>query len=97
MESESTQTLTPVELTARVLASGDRFVARVDGLDIEATGRTRTAAEDALVQSMRGWLERQDTTGRLGDLLGIEGLDEQTEIVLQFVDEQDDAAGEDDE
>ena len=97
MDSEATQTLTPVELTARVVASGGRFVASVDGLDVEATGRTRTAAEDALVQSMRGWLERPDTTGRLGDLLGIEGLDEETEIVLQFVDEQDEPAHEADE
>lgn len=83
----------PVELTARVLEAGGRFVAAVDGLGLEGYGRTPTAAAEALVQAVRGWLERQDTTGKLAEVLGLDDLDEETEIVLQFIAE--DAAGED--
>ena len=81
----------PVELVARVAASGDQFVATVDGLELQSAGRTREAAENGLVQAMRGWLERQDTIGRLGQALGIDDLTEETEIVLRF--EFDDASG----
>ena len=76
----------PVELTAHVVADGNRYVAAVDGLELEGSGRTPDAAQDALVQAVRGWLERLDTTGKLGDSLGIESLDEEAEIILQFVD-----------
>ena len=81
----------PVALIARVMLDGNRFVAAVDGLDLEGMGSTRAAAEDALVQAVRGWLERHDTAGRLGDALGVDDLDEDTEIVLQFVEDPDDA------
>jgi hypothetical protein len=74
-----------VELTARVFEDQGRFVATVDGLELEGRGSTLTAAQDALVQSMRGWLERQDTAGKLAESLGIEHLDEEAEIQLQFV------------
>ena len=74
----------PVELIARVVADGNRFVAAVDGLELEGSGRTPDAAQNALVQTMRGWLERQDTAGKLADALGFDYLDEATEIVLQF-------------
>ncbi len=81
----------PVELTARVAAAGNRFIAAVDGLELEGSGRTPDAARDALVQTMRGWLERQDTAGKLADALGVDHLDEDTEIVLQFApDDSDD-------
>ena len=74
----------PVELVARVVSDGDQFLATVDGLDLQSSGRTREAAENGLVQAMRGWLERQDTGGRLGQALGIDDLNEETEIVLRF-------------
>ena len=73
-----------VELVARVVTSGDQFLATVDGLELQSAGRTREAAENGLVQAMRGWLERQDTIGRLGQALGIDELNEDTEIVLRF-------------
>ena len=82
----------PVELVARVVATGDQFLATVDGLDLQGSGRTREAAENGLVQAMRGWLERQDTVGRLGQALGMDDLEEETEIVLRFAD--DEASGE---
>ena len=81
-----------VELVARVVATGDQFLATVDGLDLQGSGRTREAAENGLVQAMRGWLERQDTVGRLGQALGMDDLEEETEIVLRFAD--DEASGE---
>ena len=77
----------PVELEARVVREGDQFMATVAAIELQSSGRTREAAENALVQAMRGWLERQDTVGRLGQSLGVDELDEQTEIVLRFVSE----------
>ncbi len=74
----------PVELIARVVPDGDQFLATVDGLELQSSGRTREAAENGLVQAVRGWLERQDTIGRLGQALGIDDLNEKTEIVLRF-------------
>ena len=76
----------PVELTAHVVADGNRYIAAVDGLELEGSGRTPDAAQDALVQTVRGWLERLDTSGKLGGALGIANLDEEAEIVLQFID-----------
>ena len=81
----------PIELTARVVARQGRFVAAVHGLELEGSGSTPAAAEEALVQAMRNWLERQDTAGRLAESLGVEYLDEETEIVLQFVADGDEA------
>ena len=80
----------PVELFARIMLDGNRYVATVDRLSLEGMGNTRDAAENALVQVVRAWLERQDTAGRLADALGIDDLDEETEIVLQFVDNDND-------
>ena len=82
----------PVELVARVVTSGGQFLAMVDDLELQSAGPTREAAENGLVQAMRGWLERQDTIGRLGQALGIDELNEDTEIVLRF--EADESSGE---
>ena len=93
IDTAATEDETPVELVARVVPDGDQFVATVDGLELQSAGRTREAAENGLVQTMRGWLERQDTVGRLGQALGRDDLTEETEIVLRF--ESDDPSGED--
>ena len=74
-----------LQLVARVVPDGDRYLAAVDGLELEGKGATPDAAQDALVQTMRGWLERLDTTGKLGAALGVDGLDEETDIILEFV------------
>ena len=73
-----------VELVARVVSDGGQFWAKVDGLELQSSGRTREAAENGLVQAVRGWLERLDMAGRLGQALGIDGVNEATEIVLRF-------------
>jgi hypothetical protein len=96
MGPNSMDDATPVELIARVVPSGNQFLATVDGLELQINGRTPEAAENGLVQAMRGWLERQDTVGRLGQALGLDSLDENTEIVLRFVSNDqgvEDAAG----
>ena len=81
----------PVELTARVVADGNRYVAAVDGLEqLEGAGRTPDAARKSLVQAMRGWLERMDTSSSLPDAFGRDDLDETAEIILKFVDGNDD-------
>ena len=77
----------PVELTARVVPDGNRYVAAVDGLELEGSGRTPDAARNALVSTVRGWLERLDTSGKLPDTFGRDDLDETAEIVLRFVDD----------
>ena len=79
----------PVQLMAQVLPDGQRFIAVVDGLELEGAGPTPDAAQESLVQAVRSWLERLDTTGKLGDALGVGCLEEETEIVLQFVDGND--------
>ena len=83
-------TMDSVQLIARVISDGDRFVAAVDGIGLEARGATPEAAQDSLVQTMRGWLERLDSSGKLGATLGLEELDEESEIVLTFVGTDDD-------
>ena len=88
MDPSAPHEVGPVELIARVVSSGDQFLATVDGLELESSGRTREAAMTGLVQAMRGWLERQDTVGRLGPALGLERLDEETEVVLRFVEDE---------
>ena len=78
----------PVQLIGRVLPDGERFLAVVDGLALEGKGATPDAAQQSLVQAVRGWLERLDTSGKLGAALGLDALDEEAEIILEFIDEQ---------
>ena len=71
---------------------GIRLVA-VAKLGLEGSGGTPSAAENALVQTVRNWLERQDTAGSLPETLGIDGhIDEETEIILHFANRADHAA-----
>ena len=67
-------------------ADGNLFTVGLDSLPPEGSGATPAAAQDALIQATRSWLERQDTAGRLAETLGIECLAETAEIVLQFID-----------
>ena len=89
-ENDSEQVDATVQLTAQVYPDGNRFVAAVDGLELQGNGSTPDDAKDSLVQTMRSWLERLDTTGKLGDVLGIEDLSEDAEVVLQFLGDSED-------
>ena len=90
-DNYSDQPDAPVQLTAHVYPDGNRFVAAVAGFELQGSGNTSDAAKDSLVQTMRSWLERLDTTGKLGDALGIDDLSEDTEIVLQFMPNSEDS------
>ena len=63
------------------------FVARIEDLDLEGEGSSLEAAQDDLIQVMRAWIETHDGTDTLGDALaaaGFDGVDEETEVQLEF-------------
>ena len=75
-------------LTARVTWDEDRFVARVDSLPLEGTGESVKEAQDELILAMRVWIESNDGTDTLAPLLadaGFPGVEEDTELQLEFV------------
>ncbi len=76
-----------VVLTARVEQEESRFVARIEDLELEGEGESLEAAQDELIQAMRAWIETHDGTDTLGDVLadaGYPGVDEETELQLEF-------------
>ena len=80
----------PVVLTARVRWDGDRYIASIDGLVLEAEGETVGEAQDELIDMMRTWIEIHDGKSALEQTLaeaGFPGVDEDTELQLEFVDE----------
>jgi hypothetical protein len=75
-------------LTAKVDQIEDRFVARVDDLRLVGEGESIEAAQDDLIQVMRAWIESHDGTDTLSVVLadaGYPGVDEDTELQLEFV------------
>jgi hypothetical protein len=78
-------------LTARVEQDSAKFVARVDSLGLEGQGESLDAAQEDLVQVMRAWIETLDGTESLEDTLaaaGFPGVDEDTELQLEFSDQE---------
>ena len=76
-----------VLLTAKVDQIDDRYVARIDDLDLEGTGESLEVAQDELIQIVRAWIESHDGTDTLGNVLaeaGYPGVDEETELQLEF-------------
>jgi len=77
-----------VVLRANVNQIEERYVARIDDLDLEAEGESIESAQDELIQVMRAWIESHDGTDTLGDVLadaGYPGVGEETELQLEFV------------
>jgi len=77
-----------VVLTANIDQSEDRCVARIEELGLEGAGESLEAAQDELIQVMRAWIESHDGTDTLTKVLeeaGYPGVDEQTELQLEFV------------
>ena len=75
-------------LTAKVEEIENKYVARVDDLELEAIGESLEIAQDELIQVVRGWIESHDGTDTLSDALadaGYPGVDEETELQLEFV------------
>ena len=78
----------PVVLTARVSLEGDRYVAKVDQLPLEGTGDSVEEAQDELIQTLRGWIEVNDTTDSLEremEAIGFPGVAPETEVQLEFL------------
>jgi len=77
-----------VLLTAKVDRLEDKYGARIDDLSLAGEGETLEAAQDDLIQVMRAWIESHDGTDTLSDVLaeaGYPGVDEETELQLEFV------------
>ena len=77
-----------VFLTAKVEEIENKYVARVDDLELEAIGESLEIAQDELIQVVRGWIESHDGTDTLSDALadaGYPGVDEETELQLEFI------------
>ena len=73
--------------TANVEEVEDGYVARIDNLNLEGIGESLEVAQDELIQVVRGWIESHDGTDTLSDVLtdaGDAGVDEETELQLEF-------------
>ena len=80
--------MSTVVLKANVNQIEERYVARVDDLDIEGEGESLEAAQDELIQAVRAWIESHDGTDTLADVLadaGYPDVGEDTELQLEFV------------
>jgi hypothetical protein len=76
-----------VVLKANVNQIEDRYVARIDDLNLEADGESLEEAQDELIQVTRAWIESHDGTDTLSEVLadaGHPGVDEETELHLEF-------------
>ena len=83
------ETQESVVITATIEKEEDRFVVRIDDLDREGVGESLEAAQDDLIQIMRAWIETHDGTDSLSKVLanaGYPGVDEETEVQLEFAD-----------
>jgi len=86
METQETQD--SVVLKATVEQGENRYVVRIDDLDLEGVGETLEAAQDDLIQIMRARIETHDGTNSLSKVManaGYPGVDEETELQLEFV------------
>ena len=76
-----------VVLTASIEEVEDRYVARINDLDLEGIGESLELAQDELIQVVRAWIESHDGTDTLSEVLadaGYPGVDEDTELQLEF-------------
>ena len=76
-------------LTARVEQEDARFVARIDGIDIQAEGDSPEVAREELIQTMLIWISLRDCTESMAAMLaeaGFPEIDDETELQLEFAD-----------
>ncbi len=76
-----------VVLTAKIDRIEDKYIARIDDLALVGEGESLEAAQDDLIQIMRAWIESHDGTDTLSGVLaeaGYPGVDEETELQLEF-------------
>ncbi len=77
-----------VILTAKVDQVEDKYVARIEDLGLVGEGESLEAAQDDLIQVMRAWIESHDGTDTLSSVLedaGYPGVEEETELQLEFI------------
>ncbi len=75
-------------LTSQVVWEDEQYVARIQGLEVLGVGGSFEAAQDQLIQSLRTWIESQESGSRLEQSLaeaGYPGVGETTELQLEFV------------
>ena len=78
-----------VTLTARVEKDDSRFIARVEGLDVQGEGESPDRAREELVQAMLSWISTRDCSDSMSGALaeaGFPEIDEDTELELEFAD-----------
>ncbi len=76
-----------VLLTAQINTEDERYVVRLDDLGLVGEGETLEAAQEELIQIVRAWIESHDGTDTLSSVLadaGYPGVDEETELQLEF-------------
>ena len=74
---------------------GGRFVAWVDGLNVQAEGESADVAREELVQAMLIWISARDSTDSMAMALseaGFPDVDEETELHLEFLDSKTETA-----
>ena len=75
-------------LTSQVVWEDEQYVARIQGLAVLGMGGSMEAAQDQLIQSLRTWIESQESGSKLEQSLaeaGYPGVGETTELQLRFV------------
>ena len=78
-----------ITLTARVQREDGRFVATVDGIDVQGEGESPDVAREELVQAMLSWISNRDCTESMAGVLsqaGFPEIDDDTELELEFAD-----------
>jgi len=78
-----------VLLTARVAPENGGFIAKLEQLSLEGLGDSVQAAQDELIVVLRAWIETQDGQDSLEKALaeaGFLGVEEETEVQLEFLD-----------
>ena len=91
------ETQESVVIMATIEKEEDRYVVRIDDLDLEGVGESLEAAQDDLIQIMRAWIETHDGTDSLSKVLanaGYPDVDEDTELQLEFAEAALSAEGE---
>ena len=74
-------------LSGKVLYRDGMFEAAVDALDISGTGESLEEAQDDLIDRFINWIQEREGQGDLEERLaraGYPGVDESTELVLEF-------------
>ena len=75
-------------LTASVEPTENGYLALLDSLELQGTGETPRLAQDDLVDLLRSWIELRQADETLGQALtdaGFPGLEDDTEIHLEFI------------